>query len=85
MAPGFWGKVKNFFKKVGQGIVKGAKFVIDKVAPVVAPIAKVIAPALNVIPGVGPALSAGVGALGTGLDMVNKVGPGFRPLLDKIS
>ena len=49
MAWGFWNKIKKGFQKVGRAIVKGAKWVNDKVLKPFKPIVKTVANAI--IPG----------------------------------
>ena len=49
MAWGFWNKIKKGFQKVGRAIVKGAKWVNDKVLKPFKPIVKTVANAF--VPG----------------------------------
>jgi MinD superfamily P-loop ATPase len=84
MAAGFFGKVKNVLKKAGQNVAKVANFVIDKAAPIAAPIIKTLAPAANAIPVVGPAVAAAANTVADGLNMVAKHGKAFKPLLNAI-
>lgn len=65
MAWGFWNKIKKGFQKVGRAIVKGAKWVNDKVLKPFKPIVKTVANAI--IPGSG----AAVEAVSDGIDTVN--------------
>ena len=65
MAWGFWNKIKKGFQKVGRAIVKGAKWVNDKVLKPFKPIVKTVANAF--VPGSG----AAVEALSDGIDSVN--------------
>ena len=66
MAWGFWNKIKKGFQKVGRAIVKGAKWVNDKVLKPFKPIVKTVANAI--IPGSGVAVEA----VSDGIDTVNK-------------
>ena len=52
MAPGFWAKVGNFFKKVGTGIVKGLR----KVKEIGARVMKKAMPVIQNIPIIGTAV-----------------------------
>lgn len=65
MAWGFWNKIKKGFQKVGRAIVKGAKWVNDKVLKPFKPIVKTVANAI--IPGSGVAVEA----VSDGIDTVN--------------
>ena len=65
MAWGFWNKIKKGFQKVGRAIVKGAKWVNDKVLKPFKPIVKTVANAI--IPGSGLAVEA----VSDGIDTVN--------------
>jgi hypothetical protein len=85
MAPGFFAKLKDAIRKVPQAIAKVANFVMDKVAPVAAPILKHAGPALNAVPGVGPVMAASAQAAGEGLEMINKHGKALRPLTDMLA
>ncbi len=64
------GRIGAFFKKVGNGIKKGAKFVGQKLMPIarkVVDIAKTASPAIGMIPGVGGAINTGIGFADKGL------------------
>ena len=65
MAWGFWNKIKKGFQKVGRAIVKGAKWVNDKVLKPFKPIVKTVANAI--IPGSGVTVEA----VSDGIDTVN--------------
>ena len=65
MAWGFWNKIKKGFQKVGRAIVKGAKWINDKVLKPFKPIVKTVANAI--IPGSGVAVEA----VSDGIDTVN--------------
>ena len=65
MAWGFWNKIKKGFQKVGRAIVKGAKWVNDKVLKPFKPIVKTVANAI--IPDSGVAVEA----VSDGIDTVN--------------
>jgi hypothetical protein len=62
------GRFLNFFKKIGGGIKKAFNWVKDKIAPTVGKILPFVKPIVGMIPGVGPAISQGIG-------MAEKIAP----------
>ena len=73
MAWGVWNKIKKGFQKVGRAIVKGAKWVNDKIIKPFKPIVKTIGSTVaNVFaPGSGSIVSGAVDAVSDGIDSVN--------------
>ena len=73
MAWGIWNKMKKGFQKVGRAIIKGAKWVNDKIIkpfkPVVKTIGSTIANAF--VPGSGAIVSGAVDTVSDGIDSVN--------------
>ena len=73
MAWGIWNKIKKRFHKVGRAIVKGAKWVNDKIIkpfkPIVQKVGSTIANAI--VPGSGTVVSDAIDAVSDGIDMVN--------------
>ena len=70
MAWGIWNKIKKGFQKVGRAIVKGAKWVNDKVIKPFKPVVKKVVGAL--LPGfASSAISKGVDVVSDGIDTVN--------------
>ena len=73
MAWGVWNKIKKGFQKVGRAIVKGAKWVNDKIIKPFKPVVKTIGSTIaNVLaPGSGAVVSGAVDAVSDGIDSVN--------------
>ena len=73
MAWGIWNKIKKGFQKVGRAIVKGAKWVNDKIIKPFKPIVKTGASAIanKFVPGSGTFVSNAVDAVSDGIDNVN--------------
>ena len=73
MAWGIWNKIKKGSQKVGRAIVKGAKFINDKIIkpfkPVVKTIGSTIANAF--VPGSGAIVSGAVDTVSDGIDNVS--------------
>ena len=73
MAWGVWNKIKKGFQKVGRAIVKGVKWVNDKIIkpfkPVVKTVASTIANAF--VPGSGAVVNKAVDVVSDGIDNVN--------------
>ena len=73
MAWGVWNKIKKGFQKVGRAIVKGAKWVNDKIIKPFKPVVKTIGSTIaNVLaPGSGTIVSGAVDTVSDGIDSVN--------------
>ena len=73
MAWGVWNKINKGFQKVGRAIVKGTKWVNDKIIKPFKPIVKTIGSTVaNVLaPGSGAIVSGAVDAVFDGIDSVN--------------
>ena len=73
MAWGVWTKIKKGFQKVGRAIIKGAKWVNDKIIKPFKPVVKTIGSTIaNVlIPGSGTIVSGAVDAVSDGIDNVS--------------
>ena len=73
MAWGVWNKIKKGFQKVGRAIVKGAKWVNDKIVKPFKPVVKTIAGTVaNVlVPGSGAIVNKAVDAVSDGIDSVS--------------
>ena len=68
MAWGIWNKIKKEFQKVGRAIVKGAKWVNDKVIKPFKPVVKTIASTVGNAFVLG---SVAVDVVSDGIDTVN--------------
>ena len=73
MAWGVWNKIKKGFQKVGRAIVKGAKWVNDKIIKPFKPVVKTIAGTVAnaIVPGSGSIISGAVDTVSDGIDTVN--------------
>ena len=73
MAWGVWNKIKKGFQKVGRAIVKGAKWVNDKIIKPFKPVVKTIAGTVAnaIVPGSGSLISGAVDKVSDGIDTVN--------------
>ena len=73
MAWGIWNKIKKGFQKVGRAIVKGAKWVNDKIIKPFKPIVKTVAGTIAnaIVPGSGNIVSGAVDTVSDGIDTVN--------------
>ena len=73
MAWGVWNKIKKGFQKVGRAIVKGAKWVNDKIIKPFKPVVKTIAGTVvnAIVPGSGSIVSGAVDTVSDGIDTVN--------------
>lgn len=74
MAWGFWNKIKKGFQKVGRAIVKGAKWVNDKIIKPFKPIVKKVAGTVAnvIVPGSGAVVDKAVDVVSDGIDGVNR-------------
>ena len=68
-----WNKIKKGFQKVGRAIVKGAKFVNDKIIKPFKPVVKsVVGTVANAfVPGYGTIVSGAVDTVSDVIDSVN--------------
>ena len=73
MAWGVWNKIKKGFQKVGRAIVKGAKWVNDKIIKPFKPVVKkVVGTVANAfVPGSSAVVDKAVDAVSDGIDSVN--------------
>ena len=73
MAWGIWNKIKKGFQKVGRAIVKGAKWVNDKIIKPFKPVVKsVVSTVANAfVPGSGAVVNKAVDVVSDGIDNVN--------------
>ena len=73
MAWDVWNKIKKGFQKVGRAIVKGAKWVNDRIIKPVKPVVKsVVGTVANAfVPGSGAVASKAVDVVSDGIDTVN--------------
>ena len=73
MAWGVWNKIKKGFQKVGRAIVKGAKWVNDKIIKPFKPVVKTIAGTVAnaIVPGSGLVVNKAVDVVSDGIDNVN--------------
>ena len=73
MAWDVWNKIKKGFQKVGRAIVKGAKWVNDKIIKPFKPVVKTIAGTVAnaFVPGSGAIVNKAVDTVSDGIDTVN--------------
>ena len=74
MGWGLWSKIKKGFKKVGNAIKKGAKWVNDKIIKPAAPMLRTVGGAIadRVAPGTGDLVRRGIDAFGDTVDAVGR-------------